>query len=618
MRTLHRAALVAALSALCTTPILAQFPGVASNDAPVAVTTGEQALPKIAATSDGGCYVGWFDTRGGSYAVYLQRLDAAGNAVWPANGILVSNQPQSTSLVGWDLICDREDHCVLTFTDTRAGTDLDVYAYRFDPSGAPLWGVNGVVLSNNADYEANPTVCEASDGDFVFVWPNTATRVLTMQRLDRQGTPRFAGGGVAIPGDVGATPAWAHIVPGDQGSVIVAWVRTMSFSGAKHVHAQKFDSLGTALWNGGTRLAVFDQASLPIAHEPRLVADGAGGAIVGWHYAAGTQFFANVQRLTANGTEVFPHNGVTLSTNGNSRFDPALAWLPATSEILVVYNERNTAQSQWGLSAQKVTATGQLAFGSSGLTLIPVGGTERQYPVAVPSLDGITAFAFEAQGTPTHYKVLGMRVDAAGGVAVAPMDVAAFGSSKLRLVATASPSGTAICAWSDRRVDGGDIRAQVLNPDGTLVPATATATMLPGCGHNPAGSLVVTGRPAIGTPMTLGVDNPLGTQAPGALAFLAYSLAPAAGLPCGQPAPGLGMAGPGAIGDVLVNQATLAAVFGGTWAGALSPVSFVFTPPPSPAFYGVQVYAQGVVIDLAAGANVPIGLTQAAVLTVGS
>ncbi|MCW9065815.1 MAG: hypothetical protein OQJ78_05910, partial [Ignavibacteriaceae bacterium] len=37
--------------------------------------TGEQVLPKISLTSDGGCYIAWFDTRTSNYNVYLQRLD---------------------------------------------------------------------------------------------------------------------------------------------------------------------------------------------------------------------------------------------------------------------------------------------------------------------------------------------------------------------------------------------------------------------------------------------------------------------------------------------------------------------------------------------------------------
>ncbi len=45
--------------------------------------TGEQVLPKIAATSDGGCFISWFDQRSGSYCVYLQRLDYQGNPLVP-------------------------------------------------------------------------------------------------------------------------------------------------------------------------------------------------------------------------------------------------------------------------------------------------------------------------------------------------------------------------------------------------------------------------------------------------------------------------------------------------------------------------------------------------------
>mgnify|MGYP000706488708 CR=1 FL=1 len=37
-------------------------------------------MPKVAATPDGGCYVGWYDLASGNYDVYLQRLDAAGVA----------------------------------------------------------------------------------------------------------------------------------------------------------------------------------------------------------------------------------------------------------------------------------------------------------------------------------------------------------------------------------------------------------------------------------------------------------------------------------------------------------------------------------------------------------
>ncbi len=212
---------------------------------------------------------------------------------------------------------------------------------------------------------------------------------------------------------------------------------------------------------------------------------------------------------------------------------------------------------------------------------------------------------------------LTVRVDAAGNVAVAPMDVAAFSSPKLHIVAAGTTSGTALCAWSDRRVDGGDIRAQSLNPDGSLRPNPAAVVLLTGCGNNPAGSLTTSGRPAVGAAMSIGVDNPLGTQAPGSLAFLAYSFVPNSG-PCGLPGAGMGMGGAGAVGDILVDQSTLSTTFGGNWSGPLAPVQFALLVPPTPALYGVSLVAQGALFDPTPGASVGIGLTQALLLTIGS
>lgn len=46
----------------------------------IGVSTGDQAIPKICATSDGGCYISWFDNRSGDYCVYMQRLNSVGEA----------------------------------------------------------------------------------------------------------------------------------------------------------------------------------------------------------------------------------------------------------------------------------------------------------------------------------------------------------------------------------------------------------------------------------------------------------------------------------------------------------------------------------------------------------
>ncbi|MGA1525767.1 MAG: hypothetical protein ACO4CZ_17510, partial [Planctomycetota bacterium] len=343
---------------------------------------------------------------------------------------------------------------------------------------------------------------------------------------------------------------------------------------------------------------------------------GAGGAILAWHFATGSLFNARVQRLLSTGAEAFPHNGVSLSSA--SSFDPSIVWLEGRQEVLAVFNERNATQSRWGITAQKVDASGQRAFGPTGLSVVPVGATERQYPVATRCLDGLAAVCFEALPTPTHYRILGFHVSANGAVTTQPLDVSSTPSSKSRLVAAATPSGVALCAWSDGRNDSGDLYAQNLNPDGSLGDRIAIATPY-GCGINPTGSLLVTGRPAVGTTMTFGVTNPLGTQAAGSTAAMIYALQPAPGFPCGTPIPGLGMAGAGAPGELLVDaSAPLAAQINGPWSGPNQPVQFQLRTPDDPSLLGARLYVQGALFDPTPGNQLPLGLTTGTELIVGT
>ncbi len=60
----------------------AQWSADPATNLQVCDVTGAQALPKIASTTDGGCYIAWFDNRNGNYSVYLQRLDVMGNKLW--------------------------------------------------------------------------------------------------------------------------------------------------------------------------------------------------------------------------------------------------------------------------------------------------------------------------------------------------------------------------------------------------------------------------------------------------------------------------------------------------------------------------------------------------------
>lgn len=100
----------------------AQWASDPNQNLMVCDTVGSQELPKIAATADGACYISWFDTRAGANRVYMQRLNPRGVKQWENNGLLISANPQSTSLVDWDLTVDDSNNAVVVFTDTRNGS----------------------------------------------------------------------------------------------------------------------------------------------------------------------------------------------------------------------------------------------------------------------------------------------------------------------------------------------------------------------------------------------------------------------------------------------------------------------------------------------------------------
>lgn len=476
---------------------LAQWPSDPAVNLPIAVLASEQAVPKIAATSDGGCYVGWYDLSYGSYAICLQRLDPAGRELWPHNGIPVSLHPQLSYVTDWDLIADSEDNAVLVFSDARYGEDLDIQAYRVGGDGQMLWGADGITLSTaNSDFEPAPVVTEASDGDFVFAWarfPDVGGGAMQMQRVSRDGVPRFPVGGLPVVGGTNEDPAFPRMVPVENGAVIMIWVRDISmYSSPRHLRAQKFSVAGAPVWPAV--VPVYDAASVPMGYGPSMYPDEAGGVLVLWHAAPTTMFNSMVQHLTGNGVELFLHNGATVSTvPTRHHIDPALAYHPDTGEIFVIFNERNDAQTQWGIYGQKFTASGERAWGSSGIIFVPVNTTFKHTQRAAPCGDGASAFFIEEEALSGNARIVGFRVDALGGF-VWPgsfITVSSAPSTKSRLPIVHDSAGEVILVWEDGRNDFADVYGQNVNPDGSLgvdptaVPVVSDALTLAANHPNP-------------------------------------------------------------------------------------------------------------------------------------
>ncbi len=426
----------------------------------IADGVSDQVLPKVAPTSDGGCYVSWYDGFASGFDVRLQRLDASGVEQWAHGGVLVKDRGFS-SVQDYSLDVDAVGMAVLAFRDD-SGTGVQITVNRVTTSGVLLWGASGVQVTSTTAFVAAPKVTGASNGDLVVAWTESnLTRV--MRLLPNGGTAWAAPVDFAPP--VGNYSASDLHATGDDVILSIVHQTGSSFMSPKHLRAQKLDPSGAPLW-GATPLAVFDGGSLQVGNFPVFITDGSGGAVFSWYSTSPLQCYA--QRILANGSEAFPHNGSAGSSDlVGTRVSPSVAFDAVSSQTYLFWEEQNGAQSLSGLSGQKFDAIGSAQWGATGSALIPLSGTEINWVRTLITAGGAYVFWHEAPGFGNH-SGHGAVIDSSGAFAVGPTTYASTPSNKTRLAAALLTSGDAVLAWGDDRVDAGDVLMQNMRPDGSL------------------------------------------------------------------------------------------------------------------------------------------------------
>jgi len=466
--------------------IYAQWSSDPGTNLKISDPNGEQVLPKIAGTSDGGFYISWFDSRSGNYDVYMQLLNSSGEPQWTIDGMLISSNPQNSSLVNYDLTTDANDNAIVVFTDVRNAGNLKVFAYKLNPQGDFLWGANGISLSGTNDFQPNPKVAVTTDGNAVVVWTNFSTPAkIAAQMLAPDGTKLWGTDPIYFESNNGNDYSIPDIVPGNNGSVVMLWEDVSgSFpSQTINLFTQEILSNGTFGW-GTAPIEITNTAGIPFYEFPELISDGTGGAVFYWYDDRdfNNLFSSFVQRISSDGTLKFPANGSEVSTNsGTHHLNPAVAYNPTTNETFAFWVEQNSSQSMAGIYGQGFSSDGTRLWTDTGKPLKAMdGNTVLSLNSLVSGNNEYVYYLEEINNSFTHL-VKSFSIDADGnfnwsGNIIVPSTVV---SSKSRLVSDINTNGMSKLIWSDDRIDGNGIYAQNINADGTfgieIVPVELTS-----------------------------------------------------------------------------------------------------------------------------------------------
>ena len=515
-------------------PIEAQWSADPSVNQAIAAETHTEDQPKIVATSDGGFFVSYYasDPAGMpafGFDVRLQRLDATGAPLF-SPAVLVADRGFS-STQDYGLAVNANNEAFVIFRDDRPG-GTQITAAKVDGTGALVWGALGVQLTATTAFVASPRIAATPDGGAICAWGQDAdTRV---QKLDSTGTPVW--GPDLVLSDGSANVSLSDMHPDGAGGALISCILSTTFSAPRHLELRRASSAGMEMW----RTSVFDGGSLQLGNFPDFVPDGSGGAAMAW-YSSSPALECYGQHIASDGSESFPHNGVSASTNGALlRVSPSVVYAAATSELAIFYTETSGSQSMDGVSGQKFDATGNRLWGAGGTTLQAMSLTSLTGVSAVGTANEICVAWVDGPSFGND-QIFAAQVDGADATVVGPMSIASQTSVKFRLGGALGCIGYGGFVWRDERAGNPDIYVQNLGDGGVLGPIGNPGVVTRnGSGVNP-NVFAQTSPAVIGTPWTATVGL-------GGAPFSAILISQ------GGPNPGL----PTMIGELLCNGPFLA------------------------------------------------------------
>ena len=353
--------------------------------------------------------------------------------------------------------------------DRNGGVEVTVN--RVAPDGTLLWGTEGVQAPSDAGFVAAPKVVGAGDGSIVVAWTDDAST--KVQKLDATGAALWDVQGVTLTPSVGSFFA-SDLIASDDGSVIVLMTNpTGGFGAPIHLVTQKLAGGDGALLWGANHVKVFDDSmgSLQFGNFPSCVSDDSGGAVYAW-YTSSPSLQCRVQRVTANGSELYAHQGLEVSTNGaRLRVAPSADFDPASQLVYVFWTEENSGQSQWGLYGQQFNATGDRLWSDDGLQVIALGSSQITDVTTLSTGSGAMV-AWSESISYGNDPISGTFVASTGDLPWNPpiVDLKTAATATGDLEGCLGAGGFGAFVWADGDSGTADVLAQNLNPDGTLGP----------------------------------------------------------------------------------------------------------------------------------------------------
>jgi len=476
------------LLCLLASPALAQWSSDPASNLALGDGPNDQVQAKVAPTTDGGCYVSWYDNALGGYDVTLQRLDAAGNELWAHGGVLLVDRSVSSTTDYAMVTCANGD-ALITYIDNRSGSN-QIAVQRVSPAGVLLFGPDGVIVSSGSGVSGNSRIAELTDGSIAVGW--TQSPGWFIRTLTGAGAPLA---GPLTNSDTGHTIFLCDLQPGTGGSVIALWSRSFGTNyatTAKWLLAQNYDASLAPLWTPAPTLqgvAVYapqpntawptgsgtygtQGGSIQSGYFPYFLSDGAGGGVFGYYENGGPRN-AYVQHILPDGSPKFPHPGIAANITGTNRIrvgNPGFDYDQTTGSYYIASVESDASpQTNYSTFVQLIDTVGTRVWGDTGVTVVPVTGFQQSSIQCLSRPDGgASVFGFDGRnGASSIHEGFAVGVSAEGESQWSNFFSTTV-EAKSRLAAASSSQGFHILAFQSGATGNANLYTQNVNLDGSF------------------------------------------------------------------------------------------------------------------------------------------------------
>jgi hypothetical protein len=328
---------------------------------------------------------------------------------------------------------------------------------------------NVIIPGNHASPLQAQIIAEGVGGS-ILVWndfrnydPNADPRRVHIyaQRLNSRGKTIWNSGEVPLS-PIAGMQFFPQLVSDGHGGAIVVWQETQTnFASTNDIYTQRIGPSGTLLWQSAVAICTAANSQ----EKPKIVSDGAGGAIIVWQdNRSGSRYDIYAQRINGNGVPLWTANGVVISTENNGYPNNLLMEIVADGAGGAIIAWADKTSGMWKVKAQRIESAGTLAWTADGVPVSATATTQYVSPLVADGSGG-AILAWTSSGGDLYAQ----RISASGALEWTS-DVLVSGAAGQQSGAqlTTDSAGGAIIAWLDTRAGTEDIYAQRVNISGTV------------------------------------------------------------------------------------------------------------------------------------------------------